>query len=191
MTLPTYEFDESEMSQLVKLLYTIVDDIGLSPAQCTNRAAMYKGDFFAVQNIRFGPIPTIPLNIAREAQFHQSENPEHAPLRYIETGAGFFHLEMAILSLIFRSHLGEVKDLCSLEFWMSKLGKVWGNYWYFQFCDSITRDPTRYNDIPEEMSVHSELKIFGSMQFGVHGPQSLQVHGSQRSEECIPAMRQL
>src|SRR5213083_68594 len=61
--------------------------------------------------------------------FRQSRcSPAHR-LNYIESAMGLFHLQIQALAMLFRTHLGEDGDSCSLVRWISELNRDKGTLW--------------------------------------------------------------
>ena len=50
-------------------------------------------------------------------------------LNYVDSVTGWFHLQMQILVLLYRTHLGESRDLCSLEHWITVLERNRNRLW--------------------------------------------------------------
>ena len=60
--------------------------------------------------------------------FQQSRSPENR-LNYIEAAAGLFHLQIQVPAMLFRTHLGDEHDNCSLTRWIIKLNRDKNKPW--------------------------------------------------------------
>jgi hypothetical protein len=111
LTLPLYDLNESKIDEMIKILYNIAEDVGLSKEQVLEKMILFKGDYLTVRNVRSYSFPGCIL-MYRKAKFRQRFCSPHSTLNYIETATGLFHLEMNVLVMIFRAHLGKQSDLC-------------------------------------------------------------------------------
>jgi len=53
LTLPTYDFNEGVINDVIKILDTIQGDIGLSDERAIKNLLMIHGDFMTVRNVRY------------------------------------------------------------------------------------------------------------------------------------------
>jgi len=67
--------------------------------------------------------------ILRKGIFRQLSCSPKARLNYIEPAPGLLHMEMAVLLLFFRTHLGAATDVCSLSRWIKELNRIETKLW--------------------------------------------------------------
>jgi Family of unknown function (DUF6589) len=67
--------------------------------------------------------------LIRRAVFRQSRCSPERRLHYIEAAAGLFHLEIQVLAMLFRTHLGDERDNCSLARWIIELNRDKNKLW--------------------------------------------------------------
>jgi hypothetical protein len=66
---------------------------------------------------------------SRKAKRRQTECSPEKQLDWIEPAAGLFHIQLAVLVLLYRTHLGEDSDIASLNRWMKELRRVRAKLW--------------------------------------------------------------
>ena len=67
--------------------------------------------------------------ILRRGVFRQCSCSPKARLNYIQSAAGLLHMEMAVLLLFYRTHLGTESDVCSLSRWIKELNRIDTKLW--------------------------------------------------------------
>ena len=67
--------------------------------------------------------------LIRRAIFRQSRCSPERRLNYIEAAADLFHLEIQVLAMLFRTHLGDERDNCSLTRWILELNRDKNKLW--------------------------------------------------------------
>jgi len=120
MPLPTYDLNEGVVNDVIKILYKIQTDVGLSPEQRLLVLLMIQGDFMTVRNVRYSLLAST-THFDRSAMFRQAEASNDMNLQYIQTSTGLFHLYMAAVQLVFKTHAGKADDRWSLERWIKVL----------------------------------------------------------------------
>jgi hypothetical protein len=59
----------------------------------------------------------------------KSESTLKRRLNYVDSVTGMFHLQMSVLVLLYRTHLGSGDEICSLERWISELERNRNRLW--------------------------------------------------------------
>lgn len=133
LTLPTYDLDESQIAETIKILEELQGDVGMSVQQRKEALVLYKGDGLTVNNIRYS-LHCISTNlIDRKAQIRRSESASDQNFQYIEAAAGLFHLSMAVLGVLFKTHYGTLDtDVASLLVWLDELQRDIPRMWNVQ-----------------------------------------------------------
>ncbi|HEU0046039.1 MAG TPA: hypothetical protein VFQ43_00375, partial [Nitrososphaera sp.] len=127
-TLPIYEKNEGAVREMIDILQSIADDLGMTSEQLKNALILFKGDFLTVRNIRFVKSDA-RLILIRLAQRQTSENFPEKDLSFIEAAAGLFHLEIAVVEILFATHVGQTDDKCVLSTWIPVLEKDTSKLW--------------------------------------------------------------
>ena len=121
-TLPAYDKNEALIEEMTEVLRLVMQVVGYSREQLVGRTIFFNGDHLTVRNIRFIPIgDSATANTARIAIGRQDESIPRDHLDHFEPIAGLFHLQMAVLNLLFRVHMGDKSDLSSLAKWFIAL----------------------------------------------------------------------
>jgi len=53
LPIPTYDLNEAEFEDMVEILYSIQDQIGLTAAQCTEDVCLFAGYLFSVNSMSY------------------------------------------------------------------------------------------------------------------------------------------
>lgn len=64
--------------------------------------------------------------------YRQSESKPNRQLNYVDPITGLFHLEMSVLIMLYRTHLGKATDHCSLDRWIEDAGRTRSRIWNSQ-----------------------------------------------------------
>lgn len=132
-TLPLYDLNETRMDEMIQILYRIQKDIGLSSEQVQKNIILHKGDLLTILNTRSPFSATLPDSLTelifRKGKFQQLSCSPKARLNYIEPAPGLLHMEMAVLLLFYRTHLGAESDACSLSRWIKELNRIETRLW--------------------------------------------------------------
>jgi len=131
MVLPTKDANEGVINEMIEILYSIQSDVGLSQQQCIEKLLFVCGDLMTVKNIRFVQLVKA-FNFFRGAQFRQGECSNHMKLEWIETAMGLFHLQMKILSHMFKIYYGKTSDkfsfTCFIDLLNQDVNKLWNRH---------------------------------------------------------------
>ena len=112
----TFNLNEGKLDELIKVLYGVQDQMGLSAQQATDNVIETHGDLLTTLQMR-------------RARNRQSECTPHMQLKWVDTASGLFHLQYNVLLLLFRNHRGRESDTCSLSRWISALGRLQEKIW--------------------------------------------------------------
>jgi len=119
-TLPAYDKNEAVIDEMAEVLRLVMEALGYTREQVVNRKMFFHGDYLTVRNIRFAHFRGL-ANSARIAIARLDESIPRDHLDHFEPIAGMFHLQMAVLNLLFRFHMGNKSDPSSLAKWFVKL----------------------------------------------------------------------
>lgn len=120
-TLPAYDKNEAVIDEITEVLRLVMQELGYTREQLKNRTMPFSGDYLTVRNIRFQPLGFSIANISRIAIARQMESIPRDHLDHFEPMAGMFHLQMAVLNLLFHVHMGDSSDESSLAKWFITL----------------------------------------------------------------------
>ena len=110
--LPTYDYNKAIVDEVIEILNSIKEDVGITPCQAEEELFLFFGDLLTVQNIRYATICFCMASayLDRKAQVRQSECLSSEKLQWIETSMRLFHFEMAILGQIFKNFYRDRMD---------------------------------------------------------------------------------
>jgi hypothetical protein len=117
-TLPAYDKNEAIIDEMTEVLRLVMQALGYTREQLLNWIIPFCGDYLTVRNIRL--VPLCRLNVTDSARIAITRTMESIPrdhLDHFEPIAGMFHLQMAVLNLLFQVHMGDKSDVNSLAKW--------------------------------------------------------------------------
>lgn len=120
--------------------------------------------------------------------FVKSESSPTHRLDYTDSVTGWFHLQMQILVLLYRTHLGDSQDLCSLERWIGDLERNRNRLWdaqkdhvkNFRACEDL------FETVLDGYVLASIIKTCGS-----NSPSGFLTHSAQSPETLAAAIEAL
>jgi len=119
-TLPAYDKNEAVIDEMTEVLRLVMQALGYTREKLVGRTIFFCGDYLTIRNIRFVHFRRL-ADSARIAIDRQGESIPRDHLDHFEPVAGMFHLQMAVLNLLFRVHIGDQSDLSSLAKWFVTL----------------------------------------------------------------------
>ena len=119
-TLPAYDKNEAVIDEITEVLQLVMQALGYTREQLADRTIFFHGDYLTVRNIRFVYFRRC-ANSARIAITRAGESIPRDYLDHFEPIAGMFHLQIAVLNLLFHVHMGDKSDVSSLAKWFVAL----------------------------------------------------------------------
>ncbi|KAF8475090.1 hypothetical protein BDZ91DRAFT_789320 [Kalaharituber pfeilii] len=134
-TLPTMDLNENRIPEVIKILETLAAEVKLPMDEVlANRVVLVEGDWLTIRNVLI-------------SMFQRQDDLLENRLSWIEPTVGLFHLQMTILKMILRTHMGSTREPGSLKRFIVLLGRnrVEEKVKDFRACDQFMKVITDAN----------------------------------------------